>query len=237
MKIKICISNYGVSQLDHLHTVIAEFKKYKKYEVDIKVFTTVPVEENHILYPESITTSLPFMCREEMVNDINNYDLFIYNENDHLITENNIDCFLEVSKDLKPNQVCGFIQYEEIYGAKILVHNPYYGTLIGKKYDNLFTCTNNHQGCWILLKKDLIEVVKSGNFLVDPHYGTYGMLEQGASDPYTSCGMEKVFPLDLLSLERLMIKHLPVKYCIKDEFINHAIKIDQFYTDAVSHNN
>lgn len=237
MKIKICISNYGVSQLDHLHTVIAEFKKYKKYEVDIKVFTTVSVEENHILYPESITTSLPFMCREEMVNDINNYDLFIYNENDHLITENNIDCFLEVSKDLKPNQVCGFIQYEEIYGAKILVHNPYYGTLIGKKYDNLFTCTNNHQGCWILLKKDLIEVVKSGNFLVDPHYVTYGMLEQGASDPYTSCGMEKVFPLDLLSLERLMIKHLPFKYCIKDEFIKHAIKIDQFYTDAFDHNN
>ena len=79
-------------------------------------------------------------------------------------------------------------------------------------------------------------MVKSGNFLVHPHDGPYGILEQGASDPYTSCGMEKVFPLDLLSLERLMIKHLPIKYCLRDEFIKHAIKIDQFYMDAISHN-
>ncbi len=233
MRIKVCISNFGDTQLDCLEKVIREFNSYKKHDVDIKVFTTVPLQVNHILFPESITTSLPFQCRQEMAADLENYDIFIFNENDHLITEDNIDCFIDVSKELKENQLCGFIQYEEIYGVKVLVHNPYYGNLVDKSYNDFFTCHNNHQGCWILLKEDLRKIINSGNFLVDPHDGPYGILEQGASDPYTSCGMEKVFPLDLESLKRLMIKHLPVKYCIRKEFISHAVTIDYLYKEAL----
>jgi hypothetical protein len=234
MKIKVCISNFGNSQLNHLERVIKEFKSYNKHEVDIKIFTTVPLKENHILFPESVTSSLPFMCRKEMYRDLENYDLFIFNENDHLITEDNIEAFIEFSKTIQENQLCGFIRYEQIYGINILVdHNPYYHEVVDKVSDNIFTCFNNHQGCWVLFKKDLKKAIESGNFLVNPHEGPYGILEQGASDPYTQCGMEKVFPLDPHMLKRLMIRHLPVKYSIKNEWISHGIFIDGLYENAI----
>ncbi len=238
MKIKVCISNFGDSQLEYLERVISEFKSYKKHTVDIKVFSTIPINENHILFPESITEGLPFMCRYEMANQLDDYDLFIFNENDHLITEDNIDAFIDISKKLSDGYLCGFVRYEEIYGIKVLVdHNPHYNEIVDKTHNDNFSCFNNHQGCWVLLKEDFKKIIESGNFLVEEHDGPYGILEQGASDPYTQCGMEKVFPIDLRLLRRLMIKHLPIKYSIKSEWINNGIYIEHLYKKAVLKNN
>jgi len=63
MKINVAIANFGTRQLEYTHKVINEFNSFKKHGVDLTVYTTVPLDYNHKLYPESIGYSLPFSCR------------------------------------------------------------------------------------------------------------------------------------------------------------------------------
>jgi hypothetical protein len=243
-KIKICIANYGSSQLHFMKEVIREFESYKKYEVDVTVYTTVPVEYNHIMYHESVGMNLPFMCRKHMAESINDYDLFLYNENDHLITEDNIDAFMEHNSTLKPNQVSGFIRYEQRGWRKILCDlNPGREFINGKpiliknRYEKDFSLYNNHQGSWLLTKEQLKTAVDSGKFVMErPEQDCittetlmgYWQLEQGATHPYIQCGLEKVFPKDQSLLKRLLIWHMPLKYTIASEnWLLWAIPIEE----------
>lgn len=231
MKIKVCISNYGGTQLEYMYRSIDAFKNYKKYQVDVIVYTTVPLDIPHVLVEKGIGKSLPFSPRKEMAESINDYDIFIYNENDMLITEDNIDAFLEHSKTLNDGEVSGFIRHEyNTRFEKILLDlNPHWGGLIKNKTKTSFEVHNVHQGCWILLKADFIRCISSGGFSFNPHDGPYGMLEQGASDPYTQCGLKKVFPLEYNLCERLLIHHMPNKYIKYPEWIECGITLEDFF--------
>lgn len=228
MRIKVAIANFGVQQLEHLAEVIREFRSFKHHSVDITVHSTVPVDAPHKLYDESVGHGLPFMCREEMAAAVNDYDLFLYDENDMLITEENIDAFLACQATLPPHQICGFFRYELNNGVKLLLDmNPYWGKLVVNIGDGVFTVVNQHQGCWLLTREHLKRCVASGNFLVAPHERPYGMLEMGASGPYLTCGLERVLPTDLPLLEKLQIRHLPLKYTLGDEWKTHGITFDK----------
>ena len=243
MKIKVCVANYGHFQIQYLNKMHEEFSKYKKYTVDFTVYSNVSVQQKHILYPDGIGTNLPFACRKHMADDLEKYDLFLYNENDHLITEDNIDAFLEHSSKLEDNQVSGFIRYENRNDKKILLDlNPGREfingtpTLIKNRYEENFSLHNEHQGCWLLTKNQLKKVIDSGNFIMDsPTQETidietgmvYCSLEQGASHPYTQCSLEKVFPKDINILRRLLILHLPLKYSLMDLWLSHGITIEE----------
>lgn len=228
MKIKVGISNYGDQQLAYLSEVIREFHSYRHHTVDITVYSTVPVEYPHKVFDASIGHALPFTCREDMAAAINDYDLFLYDENDMLITEENILAFLECQARLPAHQICGFYRYELNNGVKLLLDlNPFWGKLVVNVGEGVFTVVNQHQGCWLLTRAQLKHCVESGNFLVPPHERPYGMLEMGASDPYLMCGLEKVLPTDLSLLEKLQIRHLPLKYTTGDEWRTHGITFDK----------
>lgn len=229
MKIKVCIANYGDSQLWCLHRMLEEFKTYKKYEVDITIYSTVDIPNYRcILFDNSIGGQLPFMPRKEIYHARDRYDLFLYNENDHLITEDNIDAYLEVNKNIQLPYCPGFYRYELKDDKKILLDwNPYFGQIKSSENKHMFTVHNVHQGCYLLTKEQLSYCIDSKQFLVPPHEGPYGILEQGASDPYNNCGLNKVFPKDMNLLSRLGIQHLPVKYSLKYEWLHHGITIDK----------
>lgn len=222
LKIKVIIVNHGSDQLKYLDRVVSEYKSMTRYKIDINIYSTVPLQYPHVLYPESSFPAhlpapghqLPWPSREEMASQVDNYDLFIYTENDHLITRDNIEAFLEHSGRLQDGQVSGFLQYEVHPNGRVtLVINPYWDKLTKERTAETFQLRNVHQGCWILLRKDLKKAIESGGFLVGLHAGPYGGLEQAASDPYTQCGLTKVFPTDYALCERLLIHHLPNKYC------------------------
>lgn len=217
MKVKVAIANFGSSQLDFLAQVIAEFRRNRRHCFDITVYTTVPVDHPHVLHPESVGRDLPYTSRKDMIRSLPDYDLFIYNENDHLITEDNIEAFLEHSRALPDGQVSGFLRYEvNADGKNVLVDlNSFVMNgqgLVANRTSTSFEGRNRHQGCWALLRKDFERAIKSGGFVELPHTGPYGNLEQGASDPYTQCGLTKVYPTDFALCERLLIHHLPDKY-------------------------
>jgi len=158
---------------------------------------------------------------------IDDYDLFIYDENDMLITENNVNTFLEHSAILPNGQVSGFIRYEiNSEGKKVLLDpNPYWGELTNSITQNSFCLNNLHQGSWILLKKDLNTAIQSGGFVYFMHDTPYGILEQGASDPYTQCKLRKIFPRNYSLCNNLLIHHLPNKYCRQFEWVKHGIDL------------
>jgi hypothetical protein len=228
MKIKVAIANYGEGQLGYLKQVISEFNSYKKYEVDITVYTTIPLDTKHKMYPDSIGTNLPYVCRKDMAAAVDEFDLFLYNENDMLITEENIDAFLEHQSTLPSNMVSGFIRYELRDGVKVLVDmNTWWGKLVCKDFGDNFTVTNLHQGGWLLTKEQLKTCINSNKFVMDVHHGRGGALEQGASDAYTECGLTKVFPKNLSLLEKLQIRHLPLKYTLDWRWKTNGITYDK----------
>lgn len=228
MKLKVAISNYGTSQISYLNQVVAEYLHFSKYTVDLTVYSTVPVDHPHRLVCTSVGLGLPFSCRDDMAKDIEKHDIFLFSENDMLITEDNIDAFLEHQSRLPGDQVSGFYRYELNDGVKLLLDlNPFWGTVVVDTFERDFSVINQHQGSWLLTRAQLKHCIESGQFLVAPHRGPYGILEQGASDPYTNCGLTKVFPKDLSLLARLGIRHLPLKYTMRDEWKTHGLTFDK----------
>jgi hypothetical protein len=225
MKIKICVNNFGTSNLQYLDILLKEYRSFKKYKVDITVHTTVPLlNEKQVLYPESIREGLAYPSRTEMADAIDAFDVFIYTENDILITEDNIDALFEYNNTLPEHQIGGFLLYEQRNDQKIMVNVcEYYGPVCIKNCPTGFVTYNQHQASWVLTRKQLRRAIDSGGFLVGPHSGPYGVIEQGATDPYTQCGFEKVYPYDLKLLERLLARHLPLKYSVFDVFMKHGL--------------
>ena len=226
MKIKVAIANYGNSQLEHLNRVVEEFQRFKKHQVDLVVDTTVEVPYPHRMYPASVGAGLTFVCRDDMAASVDDYDLFIYNENDMLITEDNIDAFLEHSGELFDGFVSGFLRYENdpIKGKILTDLNVFWGKQMGRAVSEQdFVPHNVHQGCWVLLRKDLKKVIASKQFLNSPRKN----LEDGASDPYSWCGLTKVMPRNVTACERLLIHHLPDKYIHRPEWKTGGITLQQ----------
>jgi hypothetical protein len=228
MKLKVAISNFGSSQVDYLNQVVEEYRKFSKYHVDLTVYSTVPIDPPHRMVCSSVGLGLPFSCRDDMAKEIAQHDLFLYSENDMLITEDNIDAFLLHQQRLPDGEVSGFYRYEINNGVKLLLDlNPYWGKIVTEVLERDFRVENQHQGSFLLTRAQLQRCIDSGEFLVSPRRGPYGILEQGASDPYTNCGLKKVFPRDLILLERLGIRHLPLKYTTRDQWKTHGITFDQ----------
>lgn len=234
MKILVCISNYGNTQINFLKQILSEYNHMDfeidvildtTYRLDLSLFENINIQMN--LYRRSIKRKLVFKHRENVVNNKDNYDLFLYTENDLLITKQNIIQYLDITKKLPKNYITGFLRYEEKNNEKYLIDvvSEWYTfrqkniLLNGEKY---FTMENLHQGSWILTKDQLEKAIKSKNFFIKPHTTNkegilYEILESGATDIYTLCSFKhKVFPYE--GFEKLLIPHLPNKYINLDGF-------------------
>jgi hypothetical protein len=56
--------------------------------------------------------SLPFGHKKIFTERLEDYDLFIYSEDDTLITWKNIESFLQLTKVLPGSDISGFLRYE-----------------------------------------------------------------------------------------------------------------------------
>lgn len=226
MKILISIAQYGNNQLNLLKKTIAEFQNYKKYQIDITVHVTENIDINNVnivYHHPSIRKNLVFKHREEFLKKIDNYDLFLYNENDILITENNIDTFLKYDKILPDDYCLGFIRFEKRENDENLYFpdlNPYFGECIAEKTltvnnHEYFRVFNIHQGCWLLTREKLKKICNTSHFLYENN-----SLEHGASSIFNELdwnfklggSIKKVYTRDKHDLKNCMIHHLSDKY-------------------------
>ena len=220
MKILVAIANFGTKNDNYAQRVIDTYRAFghdttivvhsdrdKSYGPGIQVHVGLPSENPH---------SLPFAHRKLFVDCQNDYDLFIYSEDDTELTEHHLDAFLEVSSKLPEDKIAGFIRYEEASDGR-----RFYSTVHGRYYwdpnsvfridDRVFArYTNDHSACYILTRDQLKHCINSGGFATVPHRERYAMLESGATDPYTRCGLTKVMCIS--HIDEFCLHHLPSNY-------------------------
>ena len=118
MRILAVLVNFGEEQLSYLQQVVAELKSFKKYEITVVVHSNIDLPSiKGIDLVNKIELEdyqlLPMTCRQMIDQESNNFDYFIFSENDHLWKEHHIDKFIEYTKILPQNRIAGLIQYEK----------------------------------------------------------------------------------------------------------------------------
>lgn len=230
-KVLVCLSNYGDQQLLYLHQLFIAYDRVKHFQIDLILHTTAAVDLNRysfrvhqVLCDPAIKRDLALKHRQVMINAQDRYDLFVYSENDMLITEPHLLAFCQATANLPDPYVAGFIRYErnrrrsddeELYlpDAHPLCGGVYQAEhfIRGRRYIELM---NRHQGFFLLTQDQLKRAIQS------PLFGRYIPgeplnLEIGASLVYIGCGMRKVIPVDVI--DDLMVHHLSDKYVNSDD--------------------
>jgi len=220
MKILTAIANYGSKNAGYLDRLIGEYRSMD-HDVDVVVLSNIDKElgrevEVKVGLPSKNPWSLPFGHKRIFAERINDYDLFIYSEDDTLIRQSNIDAFLDVSEVLPENEIAGFLRYEvdsENRRFFSSVHSHFHwvpGSVKSMGKDIFARFTNDHSACFMLMREQLQKAIDSGGFLVAPHQGRYDLLCTAATDPYTQCGFTKMICIS--RLEDFSLHHLPNQY-------------------------
>lgn len=170
-KILICISfHYVENRLNNLIKVINNFLNYK---LDVSIIIDTNQDFNYFKEINNVTVKVhknlnhPFFLtwvhRLNMVNEIDNYDYFIYIEDDMLIPYENFLEYIENFDGLyKLNCVPSFIRIEEFKGKEYIVDvtkkqvNRPIININNKTFINL---EQPYHAFWILPQKELKESI------------------------------------------------------------------------------
>jgi SAM-dependent methyltransferase len=220
MKLLVSIASYGTGNDPYLEHVIREYRSMP-HEVDIVVLSNLAKEvpagvELVVGLPTSDPWSLPFAHKRVLADRVDRYDLFIYSENDILITEKNIAAFLWATTLLPEAEVAGFLRTElgpdgRKYYPDVNKMYHWEPRSVVPRGGHIFACfTCEHAGCYILTRRQLRRAIDSGGFLVEPHEGKYDLACTAATDPYTQCGFKKMICVS--DLDPFLVPHLSNKY-------------------------
>lgn len=219
-RILVAVASYGTSNDRYLERIIQEYRSMP-FTIDIVVVSNidkkpVPGVEYLVGLPTKNPWSLPFAHRKVFTDRCDRYDLFIYSEDDILITERNLRAWLEVTPVLAEDEIAGFLRVEfGSDGARSYpdVHGRFHwdaSSLTRRGDYTMARFTNEHAGCYILTRAQLRKALNSGGFDVAPHHGRYDMLCMAATDPYLQCGMTKLIPISHLDL--FTVHHMSNRY-------------------------
>lgn len=216
----VAIASYGTSQDGYLERLLTEYRRIS-WQKRVVVLSDRPkrVSGAEVLasLPSRNPFSLPFAHRQLFAENVGQFDLFIYSEDDTLLTKNNIEDFLELQAKLEENEILGFIRSEtseegKKYVTSIHSHFRWLPNSVVERGGELFAeLTNQHSGCFIATREQVKKAIESGGFLVEPYMGSYGMLESAASDIYTRCGFRRLICIS--RIRDFIVPHLPNKYC------------------------
>jgi len=219
-RLLVTIASYGTASDKYLHRLISEYRSMR-FHTHIVVLSNVEKSlpdgvEVRTGLPTKNPWSLPWAHKKVLAERVNDYDLFIYTEDDILITQRNIDAFLEVSKELQETEIPGFLRYENGPNATrsyINLHGHYHWEPSSVCERGAYTfafLTNEHSGCYLVTRKQLQHAIHTGRYLLPPHQGKYDLACTAATDPYTVCGFRKLICIS--HLEDFLVHHLPDKY-------------------------
>lgn len=232
MKILVAIAYYGTRNQRYLEELLDEYASMP-WTIDVVILTEKPKTILHdvevrVGLPTHNPWSLPFAHKELFVERAEDYDLFIYSEDDTLIKEKNIRSFLEATQVIPLPRIVGFMRYEEDTSGKrycSTVHAYYHWILNSVERIGPYTLaqfSNDHAASFILTRQQLKSAIDSGGFLVPPHNQLYDFPCTAATDPYTQCGMKKVICIS--HIDDFLLHHLPNNY------IGHfGISLDALY--------
>ena len=233
--------NYGEDQLQYLQQVVTELKSFKNYKVSIIVNSNIPLDIEGIDQVNIIELDdyqlLPLTCRQVIWDHREDFDVFLFGENDHLFKEYHVDRHLEYTNILPSDKISGLLQYEQI-DEKLYFpawHASYdwdysnieeYG---GKKFAHF---SNLHQATFILTREQLNKIGGIYDFtkyFKGPNHPQYSKKCLVNTEIYEYCNMKKLICIS--DLKENFIHHLPNKYIKKHPQENHNNKIE-FLTET-----
>jgi len=220
MEVLAVIVNYGTEQLNYLQQVVNELKSFKKYNVTVVVHSNIPlnglesIDHVNVIELENYQL-LPMTCRQMINQEADNFDYFIFSENDHLWKEHHIDKYIEYSKILPYDRIPGLIQYEENEtGRYYPAYHAYYDwdynsveEYEGKKFAHF---TNVHQASFVISKEVLKRIKETRDFNQFFGQDQYSVKCKTNTDIYLHSGMKKVICIS--EFENNLIHHLPNIY-------------------------
>lgn len=220
LNVLVALASYGTSNDLYLERLIREYRSMA-FEVDIVVISNIdkkpaPGVECRVGLPDKNPWSLPFAHKKLFADRADQYDLFIYSEDDILITERQLRAFLEVTAVLRDDEIAGFIRIEKGSNGSVSypdAHEEYHWdptSLRSRTNYILANFTNEHSACYVLTQNQLKKAIKSGGFLVEPHEWKHDLLCSAATDPYIQCGFTKLIPIS--HLDDFTVHHLSNKY-------------------------
>jgi SAM-dependent methyltransferase len=220
LRILVVLASYGTANDPYLLRLIQE---YRSMPFDIHIVVTSnankkvdPGVEVIVGLPNRNPWSLPFLHKKVFVERADKYDVFIYSEDDILITEQNIIAFLEVSKSLNEDEIAGYlrIEYDSDHNLSYPdAHAHFHWDPSSVRTRGNYTLahfTNEHAACYVLTRGHLRKAIQSGKFSVEPHEWKYDLACTAATDPYTQCGFVKLIPIS--HLDQFTVWHLSNKY-------------------------
>ena len=223
MKMLVAIASYGEKNMALLREVIRRYREMA-FAVDIVVISNAPKDlgpgvEVIVGLPIDNPWSLPFAHKSVFAERANDYNLFLYTEDDMGVTEAHIHAFLAATPALAPDEIAGFMRYEiDDTGAHYLldVHGRFHWQPDSGRRRGDYTVaefTNEHAALYLLTQAQLKKAILSGNFLRPPCEDRHDMLCTAATDPYTVCGFRKVICIS--ALEDFLVHHMSNRYAGK----------------------
>jgi SAM-dependent methyltransferase len=220
LKVFVVIASYGEKNIQFLRHVVDGYQKMAM-DLDIVVTSETPKSvdlgvEVIVGLPTTNPYSLPFVHQRLFVDKVDQYDLYIYTEDDIGVTEDGIRAFLRITEVLQPNELAGYVRYEsDSDGTRYLpdVHGRFHWRpeSVRRRGEYLVAeFTNEHSGFYILTNHQLRSAIASGRYLAEPYHGRYDMLESAATHVYVNCGFRKVICIS--DLDSFLVHHMPNKY-------------------------
>jgi 2-polyprenyl-3-methyl-5-hydroxy-6-metoxy-1,4-benzoquinol methylase len=220
VRLLVAIASYGDGHLEFLGRIIHMYQSMDM-DVDVVVFSEAakelgPEVEVVVGLPSKNPWTLPFAHKAVFARQVEQYDLFVYSEDDIGVSEGQIRAFLSAADQLAQDEIAGFLRYEVDESGKRFVAEPwghYHWKPESVKVRGTCTIaefTNEHAGFYILTQAQLRRAIASGGFLRGPCRGRYGWPETAATDPYTNCGFRKVICIS--DLENFLVHHMSNRY-------------------------
>ena len=229
IKTLICVSNYGNKQRDLLHRMLATYDTLApEYDVDVLLLSTENIEGIHEQYPTlNITEKIfnPDKCgcigahhKPYFRDHKDEYDLFMFTENDSDMSKDQFNLFMEYSETFKHTKdVLGFIRYE----VEPDEPHDWYMMDCGNKGEHLLTARfefngddlgvfeNCHQGCYMLTKDKLNYAIDNG--FMSAKFWMGGAVENASSSIWAI--LKRVIPLN--RIDDVLINHMSNYICFR----------------------
>ncbi len=222
LKVLVAVVNFGHGNRAFLEQVLKEFRAARKhFEIHLAVLSNIPKNlsddvEVVVGLPTQNPRSLPFASRPLFRQRLEEFDHFVYIEDDTLMTANVLANALAADATLQADELVGFIRTEEAPDGSLYYSSshsffrwiPDSACIRGESLWAQFS--NDHAACYVVSREKLRRAIDSGGFPNEPHDERYGMLESAATDIYTRCGLKRLVCVD--KLDDFTLPHLPNKY-------------------------
>lgn len=232
MKVLSTLACYGGNDNIYINKVVEELKKVS----DVVIFSPEQMNIDGVkteIRDKSLAHGLVFEPRQYILDNLHNYDYFLYNEDDILIPSDSLEYAISVNEKLVKKDIqynVGFLRYElENDIPEFVDLAPYNSVHLGgngvsdiirfiTKIDGeyYFHPWNPHSGNFLLSREQVELLHRNGKFPTTPSATYAGILESGATGFQDV--IRKFTPTE--GYKKLMVHHMSNKYVFNPVKVN-----------------